>query len=787
MRILGRYIFREILASAIIGTILATFVIFLQKVGALFEVMVRSSASSETVLQLFLLALPPVLPMTIPFGVLVGILIGLGRLSSDGEITALRAAGVSSRRVIWPVMTFAVLATSVAGACSLRWTPWAIRQSYAIVNRLFAAQLTAEIQPRIFEEQFPNTILYVGDVKPGPVTLWRDVFLADLTPPEQRPTGLREKAEGPRITVAREAIAIADPAHNRVQLSLKDASTHEIGRDGVGDHSSFPRGDQALEASPPRQEHARAFTEMNTGELSRYPREGPDSIEARIELHRRFALPLACIILALVGIPLGISSRKGGKSGGYVTAVFLAFFCYHLAFISLIGLAKQRAIPVPLAVWTPNASFLLAGILLLLRLERPGDRDLVGALKSIAAGLALRIRPAAWVPQLSLNPERQRGPLARNLPLLPQLVDTYILSKFLFYFLLLLSSFVMMTQVYTFFELLSDMVRNKIPMARMLTYLLFLTPKLIYDTLPVGVLVAVLVTFGVLTKQNEVTAFKACGVSLYRLAVPVLLLSVALSAGLFGFDYYYIPEANRIQDSIRNEIKGRPVQTYLRPDRKWIFGSGPRIYYYKYLDPNDNVMAGVNVYELEPQHFNLVRQIAAERAQWQPSLKTWIFENGWIRDIREPGDWSHGGAESKLERFQVRTFGELNEPPSYFLKEVKQDKQMNFRELGTYIADLQQSGFDTVRLRVQLHKKFSVPLFALIMAMISIPFGFLVGNRGAMAGIGISIGVAIAYWGIGQLFEQIGNVNGLPPAVAAWSPDAVFSLAGLYLLLRMRS
>ena len=202
MRILGRYIFREILASAIIGTILATFVIFLQKVGTLFEVMVRSSASSETVLQLFLLALPPVLPMTIPFGVLVGILIGLGRLSSDGEITALRAAGVSSRRVIWPVMTFAVLATSVAGACSLRWTPWAIRQSYAIVNRLFAAQLTAEIQPRIFEEQFPNTILYVGDVKPGPVTLWRDVFLADLTPPEQRPTGLREKAEGPRITVA---------------------------------------------------------------------------------------------------------------------------------------------------------------------------------------------------------------------------------------------------------------------------------------------------------------------------------------------------------------------------------------------------------------------------------------------------------------------------------------------------------------------------------------------------------------------------------------------------------
>jgi lipopolysaccharide export LptBFGC system permease protein LptF len=88
---------------------------------------------------------------------------------------------------------------------------------------------------------------------------------------------------------------------------------------------------------------------------------------------------------------------------------------------------------------------------------------------------------------------------------------------------------------------------------------------------------------------------------------------------------------------------------------------------------------------------------------------------------------------------------------------------------------------------VQLHKKFSVPLFALIMAMISAPFAFLVGNRGAMAGVGASIGVAIAYLAIQKLFEEIGNVNHLPPAIAAWSPDAVFSLAGSYLLLKMRS
>ena len=121
-------------------------------------------------------------------------------------------------------------------------------------------------------------------------------------------------------------------------------------------------------------------------------------------------------------------------------------------------------------------------------------------------------------------------------------------------------------------------------MSNVFTYLFFLGAQLIYETLPVSVLVAVLVTFGVLTKHNEVTAFKACGVSLHRLAIPVLAISGLFSVGLFAFDHFYLPDANRKQDALRNEIKGKPVQTYLHPERKWIFGQGSRIYYYKYFD-----------------------------------------------------------------------------------------------------------------------------------------------------------------------------------------------------------
>jgi LPS export ABC transporter permease LptG len=558
---------------------------------------------------------------------------------------------------------------------------------------------------------------------------------------------------------------------------MADAGTHEMGKDLVGYDSFFPHGDQALYASPPAQVARRPFSEMNTRELRRYSATGPDWVEARIELHKRLALPIACLVLALVGIPLGVSSRKGGKSGGYVTAVFLAFFCYYLAFITLVGLARQRALPVEVAIWLPNTVFAAAGFAFVARMEKPGGRDFVGTMRdgslAVLGGLRERLLPARTAAP---------GAAARayRLPLLPQILDTYILANFAFYLVVLLASFVSMTQIYNFFELLGDIVRNRISLAKVFTYLFFLTPKLIYDTLPISVLVGVLVTFGVLTKHNEVTAFKACGISLHRLSIPILVISCCLSGGLFAFDHYYVPEANRRQDALRNEIKGRAVQTYLSPERKWIFGKGPRIYYYKFFDQAEAIMGGVIVYELEPSTFQLLRQISAERARWQPSLKTWIFENGWSREF-------HGNQSIPLTPFQVKTFAELNEAPSYFLKEVKQDKQMNFQELDSYIRDLQQSGFDTVKLRVQFYRKFSVPLFVLIMAMISIPFGFLVGNRGAMAGIGVSIGIAIAYWGVGLLFEKIGDVNQLPPAVAAWSPDAMFSLTGLYLLLRMRS
>jgi lipopolysaccharide export LptBFGC system permease protein LptF len=106
----------------------------------------------------------------------------------------------------------------------------------------------------------------------------------------------------------------------------------------------------------------------------------------------------------------------------------------------------------------------------------------------------------------------------------------------------------------------------------------------------------------------------------------------------------------------------------------------------------------------------------------------------------------------------VATFPGLSEPPTYFKKEVKQSSEMNYQELRRYIHDLQQSGFDVVRLRVQMEKKFAFPMITLVMAVLAIPFSLAAGRRGTVTGIATAVGIAVIYWTVSGLFEAMGNI-----------------------------
>jgi LPS export ABC transporter permease LptF/LPS export ABC transporter permease LptG len=772
MRILTRYILGEVLSHALIGAAVFTFVIFMRDLGRILELVVRNSAPLPSVAEIFFLTLPTALTVTIPMGVLVGILIGLSRLAADSEVTAMRASGIGPGTFIRTISIFVVVAWGLALANNLLVAPRSAAALSRLQNRLKSSQVSFEVQPRVFYEDFKNIVLYVQDASTTQgAALWKGVFLADISNPA-----------APKITLAQSGVVVAE-GPEKLRLHLENGSSHENASRSAEQYaiSTFSQTDIPilLPAAQSQPREVVSTAEMPTRELlSRMRGSGQQERNSAIEFHRRLALPTACIVLALVGIPLGLSAKKGGKSTGFVLTIALVFFYY---FLSLAGMsmARQGKVPAGLGLWLGNIVFFFGGLLLLWRSERM-PIDLFSA-RTLWADLKHRVQfrtPALAQGSRTSAFERAANRKRVFSARFPLLIDDYILRDFLLYLGLILSTFLVLMLVFTFFELLGDIVRNRVPLVMVGDYLVNVTPYIVYNTTHISVLLSVLVTFGLMQKANEITAMKATGISIYRVILPVLVIAGVLATGLFFFDQLYLPHANKRQDALRNQIKGKPPQTYLRPDRKWIFGQRSNIYYYEFFDADQNRFGSVSIFEFDPKTFELTRRIYASRAHWSETLQKWVLEQGWTRSFQ-------GMAIQDYRTFDVATFAELAEQPSYFKKEVKQSSEMNYEELRNYIHDLQQSGFDVVRLRVQLQKKFAFPIITFVMAVLAVPFALSTGKRGALAGVATAIGIAVVYFVISGLFEAMGNASQLPPALAAWSPAVLFSLAGGYLILKI--
>lgn len=773
MRILTRYILREVVSHAAIGAAIFTFILFTKDLGHILELVVRNSAPLGAVLKVIGLTLPLAFTITIPAGVLVGILIGLSRLAADSEITAMRASGIGIWNFLRILAIFVLAVWLLALVNGVYLAPMSQAALGRMQDRLKTSQASFEVQPRVFYEGFPKIVLYVQDVRGGTrAAVWRGVFLADNSTPGS-----------PRIWQAEQGILVSE-GPTRLHLHLINGSTHETDAKSP-DHyqiSSFAQTDIPIElpaADKPDTEPV-PMGEMSTATLLRQAGAAPPAV-ARwylIEFHRRLALPAACVVLALVGIPLGLSSKKGGKSSGFVLAIALVFLYYSASLVGL-SMARQGKVSPGVGVWLADFVFLIGGLFLLWRAERRPFE--------VAHWLSLRnpfrrSRTSGATPALAtrIGDAFERASTRRRLSGIdfPTLLDDYVLRDFFSYLGMILAAFLTLMLVFTLFELLTDIMRNHISAWVVGEYLLNVCPYFIYNLAQYCVLLAVLITFGLMERANEVTAIKATGISIYRIIVPVLVISMFLAASLFFFDQFYLPHANKRQDALRNQIKGRPAQTYLRPDRKWIFGQHSDIYYYQFFDADRDQFADISVFQFDPRTFAITERIYAERAHWSEVTQRWIYEQGWVRKL-------NGDSIESYKQFDVTAFSQFSEPPTYFKKEIKQSSEMSFEELRRYIHDLQQSGFDVVRLKVQLQRKLSIPVVTLVMAVLAIPFSLSAGKRGAVTGIATAVGIAGVFEVVSRLFESMGNLSQLPPGLAAWSPDLIFAMLGAYLILKV--
>ncbi len=783
MRLLDKYIGREVGSHAILGLAVFTFVFFVPQLVRLMDLVVRHSGGVFTVALIFLCSLTPVLAFTIPMAVLVGVLIGLGRLSADSEIVALHASGISLRRLLRPI-GFVALGCSLGTLILTFWlSPAAIRTLQSLEARLLLTQAPYAIQPRVFNEQIPHYILYVQDVEAA-ATRWHGVFLATSG-----------QAASSNVTIAQGAQVVADPENNKFELHLGSGSTHEYDPRAPQHYNvtTFGQSDIPVEISSPvagPKNVAVSDSERSISEL--LAEKGPRWRDARVEFHRRIAFPAACLVFALLGVPIGVRPRRGGRAAGLILTLVL-IGGYYFLFVTGAHMAQQGSVAPWAGIWAGNIAGLILGLIFLRRIEsirkpnaavvwldtffrrsRPALRREADAAPIPASNGTLgggRSGVTAHADSRKIVPEGTAVAF-------PMLIDVYLLQQFFYYFLVLLAGFILIFDAFTLFDLLGDISKNNIPISMVLSYFRYLVPLMMYQLAPLATLVATLVTLAVLAKNNEVIAFKASGMSLYRLVLPLTLAGCLIAGGMFLLDDTYLPYANQRQDALRNQIKGRPAQTYFQPARQWIFGENTKIYNYELFDPDQNLFGGLSVFELDPDTFQIRRRVFAERATWVQSENTWALTGGWIRDFKE-------GKVSQYTPFKVQSLPEISEPPSYFRREVRQSYQMNWRQLGEYIQGLRQAGFDTARLSVQWQKKFAFPLIAAIIVFLGAPFAFLTGTRGAVGGLAVAVGVAIVYWATAALFEAMGSVGQLPPLLAAWSPDAIFGFLGVYFFLKM--
>jgi LPS export ABC transporter permease LptG/LPS export ABC transporter permease LptF len=804
LRIVDRYVIREVLAPFFMALALFTFLLLVQPLMDEAQRLMQKGVGVWTILRILITLMPSALGLTIPVSLLVGLLIALGRLSADREAVALQACGVSLTRLLRPVAAVAVLACAATAYVMIWAMPAGNRHYQSILADVVAARIATEIKPRVFFEDFPNLTFYARDVLTDSGG-WRDVFVAD-----------RRNAERPQFLVAARGRLVIDQKARQVSLTLWDGTSH---RGDPGDPAKYEVqrfASQTVALDPneifPKSTIVHGAPEMTIAELQAEVRKkvaaGLSPHNEVMYMHQKFAFPAACLVFGLLALSLGVSNSKDSKHASFVVGLAVVFVFYALMMIAQ-ALAKAQVFPASLARWLPNIVLGAAGIALLVYRHRHADagvqislptpavmREWIQkrlpwrgtaspaveasaaaareAIQAKAIPAAKPTRPAKVV--VVLRVPKWAGEVFR-LPR-PTLLDAYVGKAYLRVLALAFAGMLGIFYIGSFIDWSDNLFKGQASASQLALYMWYSTPQFVYYVLPLSALVATLVTIGLLTKSSELVVMRACGVSLYRTALPLLVLGLLWSGTLFGLAETFLADANRKSAELKHLMRGGQPRTFDVLARQWVAGRDGRIYRYAYFDPRNRVLSGLDVYSFNDRPWGLAEATSVRSASYSGSGASWQTDQGWVRRFG-------GDAVSGYEHFES---ARLNfEEASYFGTEQPDADRLSFASLRRYIAALRISGFDVVGYRVALHRKIAFPFVALVMTLIAVPFAVTMGRRGALFGIGLGLLLAISYWGLSAVFGAMGGAGLLSPPLAAWAPNVLFMSAASYLLLTVRT
>ncbi len=776
MRTLDRYLIREILGPFTLALTLFTFLLAVQPMLNVAEMLIAKGVAMTTVGRLLVTLLPQALGLTIPMAFLAGVVMALGRISGDREAVALLACGVSPVRLLRPI---ALLASVAAGATFyvLVFAMPDANQTFVEVTYGLTKKMAAEdVKPRLFYEGFTGKVLLIGDKTP--TGDWVEVLMADTSQPGR-----------PAVQLAGSGRLVVDDEARLVNIVLADVAGYRPVAD-TGDYQLL-RSDQEITQIDPGvvfqtdQGPGRGLNELS---LTQLDEAAAVKVAAGLSPHneimwkqQRFAFPLACLVFAMIGLALGVHTRKEGKLAGFVVGIGVIMAYYGLM-ILFEGRTKAGQFPAVWARWMPNLILGIVGVGLVWWRTRGPSRHLEIA---VPAWLARRLprRPTAPDAGSGLTPSAASGGprvvLVIRIPplptLRPRLLDLYVGGRYLRTGAVAFFGLLALYYVVEFIELSEKVQKGQATLAMVGDYFYYATPTFAYFVAPLAVLVAVLTTFGGLTRTNELTVVRACGVSLYRTALPLLMLALVWSGVLFVLEDRVLAHSQRQAEVLKNTIRDRPQRTFNVANRTWLAGRDGRLYYYAVYDARQRTLYQLSIFDTARAPYRLRSHTYATQVTFRGG---WQATDGWVQTFSEAG-------QVRRETFAARTLP-LDSPEDFGTEQVEAE-MMNYGQLRDYIDRLGESGFSVAAHQVALHQKLAFPLVTLVMTLIAVPFGVTTGRRGALYGIGLALVLAVAYLLISSVFLAFGTAGLLPAALSAWAPNILFGAGALVMVLTVRT
>jgi LPS export ABC transporter permease LptF/LPS export ABC transporter permease LptG len=767
MRTLDRYVLREALAPFALALLVLTFILIIPFIIAQAETMIAKGVPWLTVAQVMVTLLPQALGLTIPMSLLVALLVALGRLSGDREVVAMLACGLSPLRLLRPALALGVVAWAGTTWVMLWAIPDANQRFREITTRLVADRAEGEVKPRVFFEDFPGYVVYVREVPADGG--WSGVLAADTRSPEH-----------PVLFLARRGRMLVDRDKRTIQMVLSDGARHSTTPRDPDGYEVVQFGEIVLSLDPesvfPRAGPARGEREMTIAELrtraDTLVQGGHSPHNPLMEIHKKFSIPAACLVFALIGVALGASYRKDGKFASFVVGLSVIFLYWGLLLIGQ-SLAKGQYIGPWLGVWLPNVVLGAAGAAGLWRKAGVVRRRRSLALPAVGRAAA-RLRALAPASFVSRVPDLTW--------LRPTLLDLYVGLLYLRILGLGLAGMAGLFYISTFIDLSDHLFKGTATTGMLFAYLWWSTPQFVYYIIAIAVLLAAIVTIGALTKSSELIVMRACGISLYRTALPLLVAALASSAVLFALEERLLAPANRRASQLSYMIRGQTPRTFDVLNRKWLTGQDGALYHYQFYDPREQELNGLTVLRFAADDPDRVASRAfalTAKASPAASATTWQARDGWRRAFDD------AMAITEYGKFETATL--TLDTPETFVTEAPPPSQMNFGQLRDYVRELRASGYDVREDEVALHRKIAFPFVTLVMTLIGVPFAVTTGRRGALYGVGIGIVLALVYWTMISIFAAFGAGGAMPTALAAWAPNLLFGAGAVYLLLTVRT